>query len=93
MGKSFFPCIQSEYIWYIADSEVFGLELKAILRVRNKYGLKNLNLMLPFVRTVEELREVKKFISASGLRRGGSFKLWMMCEIPSNVILLEDFIA
>ena len=48
--------------------------------------------MLPFVRTVRELTEVKKIIAGSGLSRSASFKLWMMVEIPSNVILLEDFI-
>lgn len=78
---------------YIHDPEVFELELEAIKHVRNKLGLKNLWLMLPFVRTVKELEEVKKIISVAGLYRGPSFKLWMMVEIPSNVILLEEFIA
>lgn len=48
--------------------------------------------MLPFVRTVEQLRECKKLLSSYGLRRSGNFKLWMMAEIPSNVILLDEFI-
>lgn len=77
---------------YINDSAVFDLELEAIKRVRNKHGFKNLFLMIPFVRTVNELREVKKYVAASGLARGGSFKLFMMCEIPSNVILLDEFL-
>jgi pyruvate,water dikinase len=68
------------------------MELEAIKIVRNKKGLKNLWVMMPFVRTVQELREVKKIVSASGLRRSGTFKFWMMVEIPSNVILLDDFI-
>lgn len=76
---------------YIADPAVFNLELEAIKMVRNKFGLKNLWLMLPFVRNVKNLIEVKKIIAASGLSRSGSFKLWMMVEIPSNVILLEQF--
>lgn len=76
---------------YIADAKVFELELAAIKRVRNKYNLKNLHLMIPFVRTVQELKEVKKIVSANGLTRSASFQLWMMVEIPSNVILLEDF--
>src|SRR5205085_8072679 len=59
---------------------------------RNKKGFKNLWLMLPFVRTPKELVEVKKIISAAGLYRSTNFKLWMMVEIPSNVILLDDFI-
>lgn len=77
---------------YIHDPVVFELELEAIKRVRNKMGLKNLWIMLPFVRTVKELEEVKKIISASELHRSPSFKLWMMVEIPSNVILLPKFI-
>jgi pyruvate,water dikinase len=78
---------------YIHDPEVFDLELEAIKIVRNKKGFKNLWLMLPFVRTPKELMEVKKIISASGLYRSSTFKLWMMVEIPSNVILLDEFIA
>ena len=77
---------------YMSDPKVFELELAAIKMVRNKHGFKNLWLMLPFVRTVNELVEVKKIIASSGLSRSSNFKLWMMVEIPSNVILLEDFI-
>ena len=77
---------------YLADDEVFKLEIDAMLHVRNKLGYKNLYLMLPFVRTVSQLRECKKLLSSYGLRRSGNFKLWMMAEIPSNVILLDDFI-
>jgi len=77
---------------YIKDESVFNLELEAIKLVRNKYGYKNLHLMIPFVRTVDELVKVKKIIATSGLSRSNTFKLWMMVEIPSNVILLEDFI-
>jgi pyruvate,water dikinase len=77
---------------YLKEPEVFDMELEAIKVVRNKKGLKNLWVMVPFVRTVEQLREVKKLVSAAGLRRSGMFKFWMMAEIPSNVILLDDFI-
>ncbi len=77
---------------YIHDPEVFNLELEAIKIVRNKKGYKNLWLMLPFVRTVKELEDVKKIISLANLHRSPSFKLWMMVEIPSNVILLEQFL-
>lgn len=76
---------------YISDPKVFELELETIKLIRNKYGYKNLWLMLPFVRTVNELIEVKKIIASSGLSRSSSFKLWMMVEIPSNVILLDKF--
>lgn len=77
---------------YIVDERVFNLELSAIKKVRNKMGLKNLWLMIPFVRTPEELMKVKRIIVSNGLSRSSSFQLWMMVEIPSNVILLEDFL-
>ena len=75
---------------YIKTPEVFNLELEAIKKVRGKY--KNLNLMIPFVSTVDELAEVKKLVASAGLYRSATFKLWMMVEIPANVILLDDFI-
>lgn len=77
---------------YISDPKTFNLELEAMKIVRNKYGLRNLWLMIPFVRTVDELERVKKLVAHAGLHRSGSFRLWMMCEIPANVILLDDFI-
>ena len=77
---------------YITDPEVFELELEAVKTVRNKMGLKNLWLMIPFVRTPKELLEVKKIVASVGLIRSSTFKLWLMVEIPSNVILLEKFI-
>ena len=77
---------------YLVDEAVFSLELKAIKTVRQKFGYTNLHLMLPFVRTVDELVKVKKIIAAHGLSRSANFKLWLMVEIPSNVVLLEEFI-
>lgn len=77
---------------YIHDADVFELELKAIKKVRNEMGLKNLHLMIPFVRNVHEMQEVKKIVVAAGLSRSHTFKLWMMVEIPVNVILLDSFI-
>ena len=77
---------------YLIQPETFELELEAIKLIRNKKGYRNLHLMLPFVRTVKELKEVKKIITINGLKRAPSFKLYMMVEIPSNVILLPQFI-
>lgn len=77
---------------YLHDQSVFELEIEAIKIVRNKHGYKNLSLMLPFVRTVDQLVKAKSLIASLGLSRSPSFKLWMMVEIPSNVILLDDFI-
>ena len=75
---------------YIANPDVFNLELQAIKQVREKY--KNLQLMVPFVRSPEELRKVRRIIVAEGLLDSSTFKLWMMVELPVNVIKLEDFI-
>jgi len=76
---------------YITDDDVFRLELKALKRVKNKMDFRNLILMVPFVRTAEELEKVKEMVVAEGLRRSSRFKLWMMVEVPSNVVILEDF--
>jgi pyruvate,water dikinase len=79
-------------IRYINSPDVFQMELEAIKMIRNKYNLKNLWLMIPFCRSPEELSKVKKIITDAGLLRSPSFKLFMMAEIPSNVILLDKFI-
>ncbi|MBI3587890.1 phosphoenolpyruvate synthase [Candidatus Micrarchaeota archaeon] len=76
---------------YIKDPEEFALELEAIKKVREQYGMKNLHLMIPVVRTVHEFTQVKKLVEASGLHKSRDFKLGMMCEVPSNVILAEEF--
>jgi pyruvate,water dikinase len=75
---------------YITDIETFKLELDAIKKVREKYD--NLWVMIPFVRTVKEMADTVKIMEEEGLKRSPTFKLWMMCEVPSNVILLDEFI-
>ena len=75
---------------YIRDREVFQLEVEAIKRVRQQH--KNLHVMIPFVRTPEEMAGVKKALEELGLKQSPEYKLWMMVEIPSNVILLNEFI-
>ena len=75
---------------YVREPEVFALELEAMQRVRQEYP--NLNLMIPFVRTPEELGKVLALVRASGLRQGPDFKIWMMVEVPSNVLLLDEFL-
>lgn len=77
---------------YLDDPDVFKLEIEAIKIIRNKKGYKNLHVMFPFVRTVEQLRDVKKLMGSYGLRRSSVFKVWMMVEIPSNVIMLDKFL-
>ncbi len=75
---------------YITDTETFILELTAIKRVREKYN--NLWVMIPFVRTVDELARTVKIMENEGLKRSEDFKLWMMVEVPSNIFLLEKFL-
>jgi pyruvate,water dikinase len=71
----------------------FELECEAIKRVRNEMGLKNLEVMIPFVRTLDEARAVHALLEENQLKRGeDGFRVIMMCEIPSNVILAEQFL-
>src|SRR5699024_3397776 len=71
--------------------EAFKLELGAVKKVRNEFGLKNLNVMIPFVRTVDEAKKVTDIMAVEGLKRGADFKVYMMAEIPSNIILADQF--
>ena len=75
---------------YITDIESFKLEIEAIKRVRKQYN--NLWVMIPFVRTVDELASTKKILEENGLKRGPDFKLWMMVEVPSNIFIMEKFL-
>src|SRR4030067_2295100 len=75
---------------YIANPDVFNLEIQAIKRVRETY--KNLWLMIPFVRSPEELTSVRRLVAAEGLFESPTFKFWMMVEIPINVIMIDKFI-
>ena len=97
-GKRFEPEEENPFLGYrgafryTVDPDVFELELTAIKKAREKEKLKNLWLMIPFVRTPRELKEVKKIVVGAGLIRSPSFQLWFMVEVPSNVIMLEEFI-
>jgi pyruvate,water dikinase len=72
--------------------EGFGLECSAIRRVRERMGLRNLKVMVPFCRTLEEGRQVLLEMEKHGLRRGeDGLEVYVMCEIPNNVILAEEF--
>jgi pyruvate,water dikinase len=77
---------------YIAEPDMFALEIKAIKKVREERDLKNVWVMIPFVRTVTEMKTVMKMMEDQGLKQSQDFKIWMMCEVPSNVILLERFL-
>lgn len=71
--------------------EAFKLECMAVRKVREEFGLKNLNVMIPFCRNVEECEKVVAIMADCGLRRGKDFKVWLMAEIPSNIILADQF--
>jgi pyruvate,water dikinase len=80
---------------YISEEfrEAFAMECEALRRVRNDMGLVNVQVMVPFVRTLAEARKVTELLAAQGLQRGeNDLKVIMMCEIPSNAILAEDFL-
>ncbi len=71
----------------------FILEIKAIKRVREEFGLNNVTLMVPFCRTVQEGKKVLQIMQENGLKQGeNGLKIYVMCEIPSNVILAEKFL-
>ncbi|HSJ81744.1 MAG TPA: phosphoenolpyruvate synthase, partial [Thiobacillus sp.] len=71
----------------------FELECRALKQVRETLGFSNVEVMIPFVRTVEECATVVKLLEANGLKRGDhDLRLIMMCEIPSNVLLADDFL-
>jgi pyruvate,water dikinase len=73
--------------------EAFAMECEALKRVRNDMGLSNVQVMVPFVRTLEQARKVTELMAKHGLRRGeNELKLIMMCEIPSNAILADQFL-
>ena len=80
---------------YIAADfrECFELECKAMRRVREHMGLSNVELMVPFVRTVSEAKAVVEILAANGLERGrDGLRIIMMCELPSNALLADDFL-
>ncbi|MCL0057467.1 PEP-utilizing enzyme [Dehalococcoidales bacterium] len=75
---------------YLSELDMFKLEIEAIKRVRQNY--RNLWVMIPFVRTVDEMAKTKKFLESQGLYSSPDFKLWMMVEVPSNIFLMEKFL-
>jgi pyruvate, water dikinase len=80
---------------YISEdfSEAFAMECEAMKRVRNDMGLSNVEIMIPFVRTVKQAEKVIGLLGQHGLKRGeNGLRVIMMCEIPSNAILAEEFL-
>jgi pyruvate,water dikinase len=74
-------------------AECFKMECEALRRVRNEMGLTNVEIMVPFVRTVQQAKRVVDLLAAHGLVRGeNGLRLIMMCEVPSNAILAEQFL-
>jgi len=77
---------------YIKEPDIFRLECRAIKKVREEYGLKNVWVMVPFVRRVEEFIQAKRIMEEEGLIQGPDFKVWIMVEVPSTVLLIDKFI-
>nr|WP_255762692.1 phosphoenolpyruvate synthase [Halomonas alkalisoli] len=80
---------------YISDAfrPCFELECKALKRVRDEMGLDNVEIMVPFVRTTDEAREVVELLAANGLKRGDNgLQVIMMCELPANALLADEFL-
>lgn len=80
---------------YISDSfkDAFRLECQALKRAREQFGFSNIQIMIPFVRTLQEAEAVVRLLDEFGLARGRhDLKLIMMCEVPSNVILAQEFL-
>ena len=80
---------------YLSDAfrPSFELECRAMRKVRDEMGFTNVELMVPFVRTLDEAREVVALLARNGLRRGrNGLRIIMMCEVPSNAILAEEFL-
>ena len=80
---------------YVSDDfrASFELECRAMRRVRDEMGFTNVELMVPFVRTLDEAREVVDLLARNGLERGrNGLRMVMMCEVPSNAILAEEFL-
>ncbi|HEX3304089.1 MAG TPA: phosphoenolpyruvate synthase, partial [Thermomicrobiales bacterium] len=99
-GKDFEPVESNPMIGFRGASryyderyrEAFALECAAIWRVREEMGLTNVKVMIPFCRTLEEGRRVLREMAQNGLIRGqNGLEVWVMCEIPNNVILASDF--
>jgi pyruvate,water dikinase len=80
---------------YISEDfrDCFAMECEALKRVRNEMGFTNVEVMIPFVRTLEEAKAVIELLEAHGLKRGeNGLKVIMMCELPSNCLLAEEFL-
>lgn len=80
---------------YVSDNfrDCFELECKALKRVRDEMGLTNVEIMIPFVRTVGEAKEVIELLEKNGLKRGeNGLRVIMMCELPTNALLAEEFL-
>jgi pyruvate,water dikinase len=78
---------------YVSEQyrEAFKLELVAVKKVREEMGLKNIWVMLPFVRTVDELKRITAMMNEVGLEKGRDFKLYLMAEVPCNIFMADEF--
>lgn len=99
-GRTFEPVEENPMLGFRGASryydpryqKAFELECQALLKVRAMMGLSNVKIMVPFCRTIEEAHKVINILAKNGLKQGqNNLELYMMCEVPSNVILAEEF--
>jgi pyruvate,water dikinase len=77
---------------YVSSYEpAFRLEIRAIKKVREEFGLKNVNMMVPFVRLPAELKRINELLEEEDLKRDNDFKFWMMAEVPCNIFMAKEF--
>jgi pyruvate,water dikinase len=96
-GKQFEPSEENPMLGfrgcsrYMEDEESFRLELRAVKRVVDS-GLGNVKIMLPFVRFTRELEQCRNWVEEEGLFDNPDFELWMMAELPANILMIEDYL-
>ncbi|MBI5066059.1 phosphoenolpyruvate synthase [Candidatus Woesearchaeota archaeon] len=98
-GKQFEPHEENPMIgwrgaarYYTSYKEAFELECKALMKAREEFGLFNIKIMIPMCRTIDEGKKVLEIMQKNGLKRGKNhLEVYVMCEIPSNVVLAEEF--
>lgn len=96
-GKEYEPIEPNPLLGYhgalrfIYDNEILELELQAIQTLRNKHNLKNISIMIPYVRTTSEVVEIKSLMQTLKLSRSPTLKLWLQISIPANIFILEQF--
>src|SRR5581483_2315233 len=97
-GKTFEEIEKNPFLGYrglyrsLYDKETLKIELECIAKVRKNNKIKNLNLLVPFVRDISEFIELKKLLKSYGLSKSTTFSIWLFAQLPANVAELEEYI-